>query len=152
MATRSDIEGPDPVFSLQFLHDRFARNLRTSLSAYLRVATEVALESVDQTAYGEFVSTRPEQTVFCAVGLGPVSGAAGLEVSPTAAYAMIDRMLGGRGEGLNVDHALTDIEQRVVDNVVRLILEQMTEDWRQVGNVEFTIQRRHWLAMASSLA
>ena len=139
---RHDRISKDRIRSLQFLHDRFARNLRTSLSAYLRVATEVALTSVEQTAYGEFVSTRPEQTVFYAVGLGSVNGAAGLEVSPTAAYAMIDRMLGGRGEGLNIDHALTDIEQRVVDNVVRLILEQMTEDWRQVGNVEFTIQRR----------
>ncbi len=132
----------DRIRSLQFLYDRFARNLRTSLSAYLRIATEVALTSVEQTAYGEFVTTRPEQTVFYAVGLHPVNGAAGLEVSPTAAYAMIDRMLGGRGEGLNVDHALTDIEQRVVDNVVRLILEQMTEEWHQVGKVEFTIQRR----------
>ena len=132
----------DRLRSLQFLYDRFARNLRTSLSAYLRIGTEVALTSVEQTAYGEFVATRPEQTAIYAVGLNPVNGAAGLEVSPTAAYAMIDRMLGGRGEGLNVDHALTDIEQRVVDNVVRLILEQMTEEWHQVGKVEFTIQRR----------
>lgn len=132
----------DRIRSLQFLYDRFARNLRTSLSAYLRISTDVALTSVEQTAYGEFVATRPEQTAFYAVGLQPVNGAAGLEVSPTAAYAMIDRMLGGHGEGLNIDHALTDIEQRVVDNVVRLILEQMTEEWRQVGKVEFTIQRR----------
>lgn len=139
---RHDRIPQDRIRSLQFLYDRFARNLRTSLSAYLRMSTDVALTSVEQTAYGEFVATRPEQTIFYAVGLQPVNGAAGLEVSPTAAYALIDRMLGGRGEGLNIDHALTDIEQRVVDNVVRLILEQMTEEWRQVGKVEFTIQRR----------
>ena len=132
----------DRIRALQFLYDRFARNLRTSLSAYLRVSTEVALTSVEQTAYGEFVATGPEQTAFYAVGLHPVNGAAGLEVSRTAAYAMIDRMLGGRRQGLNIDHALTDIEQRVVDNVVRLILEQMTEEWHQVGKVDFTIQRR----------
>ena len=132
----------DRIRSLQFLYDHFARNLRTSLSAYLRISTEVALTTVEQMAYGDFVATRPEQTAFYAVGLNPVNGSAGLEISPTAAYAMIDRMLGGQGKGMNTDHALTDIEQRVVDNVVRLILEQMTDEWRQVGNVEFSIQRR----------
>ena len=132
----------DRIRSLQFLYDRFARNLRTSLSAFLRVTTEVALGSVEQTAYADFVATRPEQTAIYAVGLQPGNGVAGLEVSPNTAYAMIDRMLGGRGEAPVMDRALTDIEQRVVDNVVKLILEQMTQEWQQVGKVEFTIQRR----------
>ena len=139
---RHDRIPKDHIRSLQFLYDRFARNLRTSLSAYLRVSTEVGLESVEQMAYADFVTGSPESTAFYAVGVEPVSGRAGLEVSPTAAYAMIDRMLGGRGESIAVNRALTDIEQRVVDNVVNLILEQMTEEWRGIGKVTFTIKRR----------
>jgi flagellar motor switch protein FliM len=149
---RHDRIPKDHIRSLQFLYDRFARNLRTSLSAYLRVATDVGLESVEQMAYADFLTGRPEYTAFYAVGLQPVSGLAGLEVSPTAAYAMIDRMLGGQGESTTVDRALTDIEQRVVDNVVNLILEQMTEDWQGVGKVRFTIQRRETRAEMLQIA
>lgn len=139
---RPDRISKDRLRPLQFLYDRFARNLGTSLSAYLRVTTEVSLTSVEQTSYAEFLSAMPEQTAYYAVGLEPIKGVVGLEVSPGAAYAMIDRMLGGHGVTQPVDRGLTDIEQRVVDNVVRLIVEQKTEEWRHVVRVEFSIQRR----------
>lgn len=139
---RPDRISKDRLRPLQFLYDRFSRNLGTSLSAYLRVTTEVALKSVEQTSYSDFFSSLPEQTVYYAVGLEPIKGVVGLEVSPAAAYAMIDRMLGGHGTAEPVERGLTDIEQRVVDNVVRLILEQMTDEWRHVAPVEFSIQRR----------
>jgi flagellar motor switch protein FliM len=145
--SRYDFRRPDRISKdrlrpLQFLYDRFARNLGTSLSAYLRVGTEVSLTSVEQATYAEFLASLPEQTAYYAVGLEPVKGVVGLEVNPAAAYAMIDRMLGGHGVAAPVDRGLTDIEQRVVDNVVRLILEHMTEEWRHVVRVEFTVQRR----------
>ena len=139
---RHDRISKDRLRPLQFLYDRFARNLGTSLSAYLRVATEVTLTSVEQTSYADFLSSMPDQTAYYAVGLEPIKGVVGLEVNPGAAYAMIDRMLGGRGAAVPVERGLTDIEQRVVDNVVRLILEQMTDEWRHVVRVEFSVQRR----------
>ena len=43
---------------------------------------------------------------------------------------MIDRMLGGTGRGVAVNRALTEIEQNVVDAVVKLLLENLTETWR----------------------
>ena len=139
---RPDRISKDRLRPLQFLYDRFGRNLGTSLSAYLRVTTEVTLKSVEQTSYSEFLASMPEQTAYYAVGLEPIKGVVGLEVSPRAAYAMIDRMLGGRGAPEPVERGLTDIEQRVVDNVVRLIVEQKTDEWRHVVPVEFSIQRR----------
>ena len=38
------------IRSLHFLHDRFARNVSTSLSAYLRAVTDVSIVSVEQIA------------------------------------------------------------------------------------------------------
>ncbi len=142
-----DFRHPDRISKerlrpVQILYDRLARNLGTSLSAYLRAATEVRLASIEQQAYAEFLAALPDQTAYYEVGLDPVEGAAGLEVSPRVAFPMIDRMLGGRGTSTLAERALTDIEQRVVDNVVRLILEHMTEEWRHVGQVRFAIRHR----------
>ena len=56
---------------------------------------------------------------------------------------MIDRMLGGSGRRVSADRALTEIEQTVVDAVVKLILEQAH---RNVGSdrrqCEFQIKAR----------
>ena len=55
---------------------------------------------------------------------------------------MIDRMLGGSGRGVAVNRALTEIEQNVTDGVVKLILENLTDAWRGIVDVQFRISGR----------
>ena len=55
---------------------------------------------------------------------------------------MIDRMLGGSGRGVGVNRALTEIEQNVIDGVVKLLLENLTETWRGIVDVQFRITGR----------
>ena len=45
---RPDRVSREQMRSLHFMHDRFARNFSSSLSAYLRTITEVNLVSVEQ--------------------------------------------------------------------------------------------------------
>jgi len=61
---RPDRVSKDQIRSLHFLHDRFARNVSTSLSAYLRTVTEVAILSVEQFTYSEFLMSLPDPTAF----------------------------------------------------------------------------------------
>ncbi len=44
---RPDRVTKEQIHSLHYLHDRFARNVSTSLSAYLRTMTEVGVVSVE---------------------------------------------------------------------------------------------------------
>jgi flagellar motor switch protein FliM len=55
---------------------------------------------------------------------------------------MVDRLLGGNGQTPGPNRALTLIEQNVVDSVVNLMLDNLTETWRAVANMEFKIQAR----------
>ena len=132
----------EQISSLHFLYDRFARNAATSLSAYLRIATDMAVVSVEQLTYSEVLMSLPDPTAFYAVGLDPLDGVGALELNPDVAFPMIDRMLGGRGEGGSEERGLTDIEQHIVDDLVRRLLEQMTEVWRNVYEVRFEIKGR----------
>ena len=52
---RPDRVSREQMRSLHFMHDRFARNFSSSLSAYLRTITEVNLVSVEQLSYQEFL-------------------------------------------------------------------------------------------------
>jgi flagellar motor switch protein FliM len=139
---RPDRVSKDQIRSLQFMHDRFARNLSTSLSAYLRTVTEATIVSVEQCAYSEFLMSLPDVTAYYAVSLSrDLIGA--LELNSDIAYTMIDRMLGGTGTAAIPTRALTEIEQNVVDAAVKLILENLTETWTSiVERLEFKIQAR----------
>ena len=139
---RPDRVSKEQMRSLHFLHDRFARNVGTSLSAYLRAVTEVTILSVEQFTYSEFLMSLPDPTAFYAVSMRPLEGLGALELNPAVAFTMIDRMLGGSGRGVGVNRALTEIEQNVTDAVVKLLLENLTETWRGIVDVHFRISGR----------
>ena len=147
VASRYNFRRPDRVSkeqirSLHFMHDRFARNIAQSLSAYLRAVTDVSIVSVEQFNYSEFLMSLPDPTAFYAVSLQPFDGMAALELSPSVAFTMIDRMLGGNGSTIAPNRGLTEIEQNVIDAVVRLLLENITELWKPVGGLQFAIHAR----------
>lgn len=139
---RPDRVSKDQLRSLHFLHDRFALNVSTSLSAFLRAVTEVSIVSVEQFAYSEFLMSLPDPTAFYAIGLGRLDSIGALELNPAIAFAMVDRLLGGTGQTPGPNRALTLIEQNVIDSVVNLMLDNLTETWRPVANLEFKIQAR----------
>lgn len=139
---RPDRVSKEQMRSLHFLHDRFARNVSTSLSAYLRAVSEVSILSVEQFTYSEFLMSLADPTAFYAVSMRPLEGLAALEMNPSVAFTMIDRMLGGSGRGVGVNRALTEIEQNVTDAVVKLLLENLGDTWRGIVDVQFRISGR----------
>src|SRR5262249_758167 len=106
----------DQIRSLNFLHDRFARNATSSLSAFLRTTPELSIVSVEQSSYSEFLMALPDPTAFYGIAMPPLDALGALELSPSVAFAMIDRMLGGTGSTDVPQRVLTEIEQNVVDS------------------------------------
>ena len=139
---RPDRISKDQLRSLHFLHDRFAHNVSTSMSAFLRSVTEVSIVSVEQFAYSEFLMSLPEQTAFYAVSIEPLGGLAAIELNPGVAFTLVDRLLGGTGQTPPLNRALTEIEQNVVDSVVKLLLDSLADVWRAVTEVKFRIHGR----------
>src|SRR5262249_13571727 len=136
---RPEVVSKEQIRSLHLLHDRFARNATTSLAAYLRTITELSVVSVEQFSYAEFLMALPDPTAFYAVGLPPFDTLGALELNPGVAFTIVDRMLGGTGQTPPPDRALTEIEQNVVDSIVKLVLEHLTETWRGVADIRFQI-------------
>jgi len=139
---RPDRVSKEQMRSLHFLHDRFARNVSTSLSAYLRAVTDVMIVSVEQFTYAEFLMSLPDPTAFYALSMQPFDGHGALEMNPNIAFSLIDRMLGGSGQGMTTNRALTEIEQNVIDGVVKLLLENLSEGWSPITKVNFRISGR----------
>jgi flagellar motor switch protein FliM len=139
---RPDRVSKEQMHALQFLHERGARNLSTSLSAYLRTTINLSVASVEQFSYQEFLASLSDPTAFYALGIAPFDEVGAIEINPAVAFAMIDRMLGGSGQSAAVSRPLTEIEQNVVDEVVKLLLDGLAEAWKAVTSLTFSIRGR----------
>jgi flagellar motor switch protein FliM len=139
---RPDRVSKEQIHALQFLHERCARNLSTALSAHLRTAINLTVASVEQLSYGEFLGALTDPTAFYALAIDGFEDLGALEINPAVAFAMIDRMLGGNGQPTPVNRPLTEIEQHVVDDAVRRLLDGFSEAWRAVTTLTFRIRGR----------
>jgi flagellar motor switch protein FliM len=84
----------------------------------------------------------PDPTAFYSLRIKTIDALGALELNPSLAFTIVDRMLGGAGKGAGPDRALTEIEQNVVDSVVKLILGHLSETWQAITAVGFTIEGR----------
>jgi len=129
------------VRAIHLLHDTFVRNLVSSLSAYLRSYLTVNLVSVEQLSYAEFLDGLPSPTCMISLGLNPYDGNGVLELNPSLVFPIIEMLLGGTGKSsYTIQRDITEIEQKLLDGLFRIILNDLREAWKGVTMVEFTIE------------
>jgi flagellar motor switch protein FliM len=136
---RPDRISKNQLRSLHFIHDRFARNFSSSVSAYLRTVVEVSLEATSQISYAEFLSRASDPTCYSAVSLRPLDGSAAIELEPGIIFPMIDRLLGGVGLPMEQVRPMTEIEQSIVQTILRLLVDNLKESWRPVYAIDFAL-------------
>jgi flagellar motor switch protein FliM len=142
-----DFRRPDRISKSQLraihlLHETFARNLASSLSAYLRSYLTVNLISVEQLSYGEFLEGLPSPSCIVSLSLRPYDGNALIEISPSLVFPILEIILGG-GKGKTTDarkREITEIEQHLLDTLFRIILNDLREAWKSVALINFKIE------------
>lgn len=139
---RPDRVSKDQIHALQFLHERCAQTIATSLSAYLRTTISLSVASVEQLSYAEFLHTVADPTAFYSIAVTPAGDLGAIEINPSVAFAVLDRMLGGIGQVVAGNRALTEIEQNVLDGVARRLLAGLADAWKAVADLAFTISAR----------
>jgi flagellar motor switch protein FliM len=128
--------------SVSQLHELFARNLTHSLGAYLRLAFEVNLVSAEQLNYGEFLQRIPEVTYLVSMSLRPMAVSAAIEIDLPLAFPIIDVLLGGPGRAEATVREITEIEEQILESVVRIIGRELENTWRPVLEAQFTFDQR----------
>lgn len=123
------------------MHDFLARNLASSLGAYLRAYVSVSLVSVEQLSFGEFLQYLPTPTCISSISMNPLDGNSVLEINPSLVIPMIDILLGGSGEMTGSEtRELTEIEQSIAEGVLKVILHDLRETWAPVVEIDFEVE------------
>ncbi|MGC9968998.1 MAG: flagellar motor switch protein FliM [Bryobacteraceae bacterium] len=140
---RPDRIAKDQLRAIHLLHDNFARNLASSLSAFLRAYAVVNLVSVEQLSFSEFSQCLPSPTCLVSLAMKPYEGNAVLEINSSLVFPILEMLLGGSGKAsAKIAREVTEIEQVVLDGLYRIILNDLKQAWHSIIPIDFTIEAR----------
>ena len=137
---RPDRIAKDQLRSIHLLHENFGRSLASSLSAYLRAYVVANLVSVEQLSFAEFARCLPASTCIVSLGLRPYEGNGILEMSHSLVFPIFEMLLGGTGKrSSQMDREITEIEKSILDDVFRIVLQDLKTAWQAVTFIDFVI-------------
>jgi flagellar motor switch protein FliM len=133
--------GRDQLQSTSALHESFARNLTDALGAYLRVEFTAALVSAEHLNYGEVLQRIPEGSYLATCKLSPMGETALLQLDLAVAFPLIDILLGGQGGSLPSGRQITEIDEQILETVMRIVCRELESAWQLVG-LRFEFEQR----------
>lgn len=114
---------------LRLLHEDFIRYLSARLALFLRMECTLKMAKLTTLTYAKFTEGLPNPTHLCLFKTEPLNGVGILDINPRLALTLVDRMLGGRGHSVKVDRYLTEIEIALMEDILRIVLEEWCVQW-----------------------
>ncbi len=131
----------DHIRTLQIIHENYARLLTNFLSGYLRTLVQVDVQTVQALQYSEFTNSIANPAVLGIVNFNPLPGSVIIEINPVIAYSLIERILGGRGYGVEKVRGFTEIEIAILMRLISQMLNIIKEPWENVVEVRPVLDR-----------
>jgi len=136
----------NPVFlpeaelrQIRLRHDDLARHLSARLSIFLRKDFSVSMGELESNTYASFIETIPDPSHLVLFKIEPLFRDGVLQIDTNLALYVADRMLGGRSEDLQNTGYLTEIETSLVDDLVDILLEEWSRQWKGEKDLQHTL-------------
>lgn len=140
--------------TMEIVNERFARNFRVGLFNMLRRSPEVSVGALNVHRYSAFLRELAVPTNFNIVSIRPLRGSGLIVCEPTLVFGVIETLYGGnskfqtRIEGR--DFSAT--EQRVINRLVDVIIEEYKKAWRGIYPIELDYQRSEMQPQFATIA
>lgn len=129
--------------TLEIINDRFARILRTTLSSSLRKVIDVSAFSIDMIKFGEFMRALPVPTSLHIFKVDPLRGHGVMVIETKLVFNLVDNFFGGSGRGfIKIEgRDFTAIENRLINKVILMALDDLEKAWNPVHPIQLTYVR-----------
>ena len=129
--------------TLEIINERFARMFRIGLFNFMRRSAEISVSPVKILKYSEFVRNLVVPTNLNLVRFKPLRGTALLIFDPNLVFLIVDNLFGGDGRfHMRVEgRDFTPTEQRVIQRLLDVTLEEYKKAWDPVHPLEFEYVR-----------
>lgn len=130
--------------SMENLHENLARVLSSYFSGLLRVFSEVSVLQVEEQRYYEYNNALPDTALIGILELQPKDHNINesnlmMDVSTNIAFFMIDRLLGGSGEGCHLTRDFTDIELSILESICKKLVGYMKDVWCDYIDIDLSL-------------
>ncbi|WP_053365304.1 flagellar motor switch protein FliM [Bacillus sp. FJAT-27245] len=130
----------EQVRVLTRIHENFAYQLASFISAELRSIVQVEVGAVEQMLYEEFINELPDTTIMSVFEAKEQEIRMVLNMNPEMAYGMIDRMLGGKGAVKEIERAaLTPIETNVLKHLLEGVVKTLQKAWNDIITLQLRL-------------
>ena len=137
---RPDKFSKDQLRVLQMIIESFARTWGTFLSGRMRSLVQIEVEKISQLTYEEYMRGLSRPWVIVVFSAEPLEGNALLEFSPSLAFAILDRLLGGYGGTDDIVRELTEIEEAIFSGIVNDALRYLRQNFGEIVKVNTRIE------------
>lgn len=129
--------------TLDMINGRFCVRFRMSLASLIRKMVDVSVDSVGMVRFEKFHRSLPVPTSLHIFRMEPLKGHAILVLESRLAYNLIECYFGGKAsEAVKVEgREYTSIENKMLQNVVKVCLEDLAHAWRPVHEITMTYAR-----------
>ena len=140
--------------TLELINERFARLLRVGLFNFMRKSPEISIGPVKVSKYSEFIRNLVVPTNLNIVQARPLRGNALVIFDPTLVFTVVDNMFGGdsrfhtRIEGRD----FTPTEQRIIQRMLAVVLENYNKSWQPVHPMAFEYLRSEMHTQFANIA
>lgn len=127
--------------TLESIFEHYGRLISTNLPAYLRKSVQVEVMNSEAITYHEFSNALSNPVLLGIVDFSPLEGNIVLELDDELGYAIIDRMLGGRGTPLEKSRDFSEIELIIMERILSICTDLLIEPWQNVIKLAPRLER-----------
>ena len=124
---------------LRILHEDYIRYVSARLAMFLRMECNLKMARLQTQSYSKFTEGLASPTHICLFKAEPLLGVGILDINPRLALTLVDRLLGGRGHSVKAERYLTEIEIALLEDVLKIILEEWCAQWREDSELHLQI-------------
>lgn len=127
--------------TLEIIFEHYGRLLTTNLPVYLRKSVQVEVMNSEAVTYSEFSNALSNPVLLGIVNFSPLQGNIIIEMASNIGYAIVDRMLGGRGDSLDKVREFSEIELLIIEKILNVCVNQLIEPWENVVDIKPRLER-----------
>ena len=127
--------------TLEIIFEHYGRLLSTNLPVYLRKNVQIEVMNSEAVTYQEFSNALSNPVLLGIVNFAPLQGSIIIEMATNLGYAIVDRMLGGKGEALEKVREYSEIELLILERIFIVCVNLLHEPWQNVVEIHPRLER-----------
>ncbi len=125
---------------LMGVFESFSRHLSSYFSGILRAYCEVSIDAIEELPYYEYNNALPDSILIGVLEMKPIEGDVLVDISNSITFSLIERLLGGNGDGETPDRDFTEIEISLMRRIFKQIAVSLKDAWFSLLEIESSLK------------